>query len=248
MNGTQSLVNYIKREIAIDPSKAFDARDLTTRYTCDVISSCLYGVDAHSFTSEKPLVWYYGRKFLKGVMDSLISFFPKTMLSNDVAQFFINMTKDSIQFRLQNNSKREDLLSQTISLQQSKEYDDLDIVAHCLTLFLDSFETSGVTLQNALYHLGLNPKAQDELRQELNGNLEKTEIATYEKINELSYLDQVFYETLRLHPPLLFTTRVCSEITEVQTNEGQKFFVQKDSAIWIPIHSIHRDSGKIRCI
>lgn len=245
VNSTRNLINYIQREIDQNPSRAFVARDLTTRYTCDVISSCLYGFDAHSYDSENPSMHVYGKKFLKGVMDSLLSLLPKTMLSEDVVDFFTRITKEAIMFRLENNVQRDDLLSQTVAMQQSKSLPDIDVVAHCLTLFLDSFETSGVTLQNALYHLGRNKSVQVKLRQELSENFGEGEAFTYEKIVELPYLDQVFYETLRLHPPLMFTSRMVSEDFEVDVNDEKKLLIKKNSAIWIPLYSIHRDPGEI---
>lgn len=54
VDGTKSLVDFIKREIQKDEATAFDARDICARYTCDSITSCTFGADAQSFTSDNP--------------------------------------------------------------------------------------------------------------------------------------------------------------------------------------------------
>lgn len=62
----------------------------------------------------------------------------------------------------------------------------------------------------------------------------------YEKLLENAYLDQVFHETLRLHPQLTIINRECTEPIEI---DGFKF--EKDMSFNIPVYSIHRDPGDI---
>lgn len=242
-NSARNLTKYIKREINKDQSKAFDARDFTTRYTSDVIYSCLYDVDAKSFESEKPLLHHYGKKFLKGIMSSLVSLMPKQMVSTDTEEFFMKLTKDTLNHRVQNNIYRDDMLAHSLTL-KAKRFTDDEVLGHCMTLFLNSFETSAITVQNALYELAKNPHVQEKLRAEINENILSDEDFTYENINKLPYLNQVFYETLRLHPGLTHITRFCTEDIEVNGINGEKQKIVKDSSIWIPLHSIHRDEGE----
>ena len=244
IDGTRNLVDYIKREIAIDKNKAFDSRDICARYTCDSITSCTFGADAKSFTSANPFFYHKGRQMLRGMADSLQSFIPKKMLPGEVEKFFIEIAKEAIKCRKENEIKQEDFLSHTIMLKEKKNMDDLDAAAHCVTLFLDGYETTSVTLHHVFYELGKNIQIQDKLRKEINENVMGTEPLTYEKLLELPYLDQVFYETLRLHPPLLLTTRVSSEDVEIKGFNGEKLTIKKNSSIWIPIPSIQRDPGE----
>lgn len=67
---------------------------------------------------------------------------------------------------------------------------------------------------------------------------------SYDKLLELPYLNQVFYETLRLHPPLVMTTRIASEDVVIEGFKGHKITIKKDIPIWIPIPTIQRDPGK----
>lgn len=64
LNGAENLVNYIKHEITIERSKAFDAKDICARYTCDTISSCTFGTDAKSFTTNDPFMYNNGKKMV----------------------------------------------------------------------------------------------------------------------------------------------------------------------------------------
>lgn len=233
IKSAQNLEKYLSKQLTKNPMKIFNARDFTHLYTCDAISACLYGIESKAFDDENCKMMKFGTEYIRGIMDSLVSFRSKQMLSKNVVEFFTNTTREAIRMRLEsNNNEIDDMLTQTITLQQTKNYNEEEIVAHCLTLFLDSFETSGITLMNCLYRLGKNENIQSKLRLELvDANL------TFETINELPYLDQVFYETLRLHPPLPYTTRVCSEDWKIDEMK-----IAKDSLIWIPIHSIHRDA------
>lgn len=232
------LEKYIVEQLADNPNKIFDAHNLIPRYTCDAITSALYCIKADSFESETPEMLYFARMYIRGIIDGLVSIFPRQMLSEKVIEYFTNTTREAVKLRIEQNRRNEtevdDILAQVVSLLETRNYTEDELIAHCLTLFLDSFETSSIALIYALYRLGKNQNVQSKLRDELNEI--DDENLTIDKINDLVYLDQVFYETLRLHPPLPFTTRICSEDWLI---DGMK--IEKGSSIWFPIHSIHRD-------
>lgn len=243
VDATKSLVKFVKHENEIEGSKVFDARDICARYTCDSICSCTFGTEAQSFTSDDPFFYEKGRQMLRGMADSLQSYLPKKMLPPEVEKFFIEIAKEAIKVRIENKIQQDDFLTHTIGIKEKKGMSDLDAAAHCVTLFLDGYETTSVTLHQAFYEIGKNKQVQDKLRKEINESVDRSEFLSYEKLLELPYLNQVFYETLRMHPPLLLTTRVCSEDIEIEGFKGHKLVMKKNSAIWIPIPSIQRDPG-----
>lgn len=55
------------------------------------------------------------------------------------------------------------------------------------------------------------------------------------------YLDQVFYEALRLHPPATSISRVCNETIGIEY-EGTRVSVQEGINLLIPIKQIHYDA------
>jgi cytochrome P450 len=59
------------------------------------------------------------------------------------------------------------------------------------------------------------------------------------------YLDQVFHESLRLHPPATITNRECTEAVELEGVKGKMYQMKVGDSVMIPIYSIHRDSGLI---
>lgn len=65
----------------------------------------------------------------------------------------------------------------------------------------------------------------------------------YEKLLTHEYLDQVIYETLRLHPPLAIYNRECSEEISLEGANGKQFKLKKDFSIMISVWSIQRDPG-----
>lgn len=243
LDGTKNLVNFINSEITKDHARAFDSRDISARYTCDTICSCTFGTEAQSFTSENPFFYEKGRQLIRGVASSIQSLIPIKMLPGEIEQFFIELAKDAIKYRKDNNIQQDDFLSYTIALKEKKGMDDLDAAAHCVTMFLDGYETTSVTLHQALYELGKNNYVQEKLRIEISENAQGDEPLAYDKVMELPYLNQVFYETLRMHPPLVLTTRVASEDVEVKGFKGHNLIVKKGSSIWIPIPTIQRDPG-----
>lgn len=245
IDATKNFVKFISTEIEKEKLKAFDARDICARYTCDSICSCTFGTDAQSFTADDPFFYIKGREMLRGMADSLQSYLPKKMIPNKVEKFFIEIAKEAINCRTEHKIRQEDFLTHMIAIKERKGMDDLDAAAHCVTLFLDGYETTSVTLHHALYEIGKNKQIQEKIRQEILENVDDGEFLSFDKLLELPYLNQVFYETLRLHPPLLLTSRVCSEDYEVKGFKGHNFIIKKDSAIWIPIPSIQRDPGEI---
>ena len=104
---------------------------------------------------------------------------------------------------------------------------------------------NGIALQFTLYELAKDHKVQDKLREEIMAHLDDDDgkHITFETITELEYLDQVFHEALRLHPPIVYTNRVCSEAFEIDGAKGHKYQMQKGDVALIPIYSIHRDPG-----
>lgn len=243
VHSTKSFVDFLRRETAKDPMKAFDAREISARYTCDAITSCTFGADAQSFTSADPYFFEKGRQMIRGLATAIQSFRPIKMIPTEVETFFIQIAKEAIKTRLENKIQQDDFLNHIIALKEKRNMDDLDAAAECVTYFLDGFETSSVTIHHALHQLGRNKRIQEKLRAEINEKMDTEDGLSYEKVMEIPYLNQVFYETLRLHPPLVMTTRVASEDVEIEGFKGHKLILKKDLPIWIPIPSIQRDPG-----
>ena len=89
--------------------------------------------------------------------------------------------------------------------------------------------------------LAKNKRVQDKLRDEITNNRDENGLVNFDKLQEMSYLDQVFHETLRMHPPLVTSSRMCSENVDLEY-DGKKVTVEKGINIYIPILEVHYDA------
>lgn len=86
---------------------------------------------------------------------------------------------------------------------------------------------------------------QEKLREEIKSASSRDDSTrvTYDELMELPYLDQVIYESLRKNPPLTFSNRECSEPIQLDGVKGHRIEIEKGLRVFIPILSIHHDSG-----
>ncbi|CAM0877575.1 unnamed protein product [Alopecurus aequalis] len=111
-----------------------------------------------------------------------------------------------------------------------------NIKAVLFDLFAGGTETTLTTLQWAMAELMRNPsmmsRAQDEVRAAFMGQNKVTE----EGLGELSYLQCIIKETLRLHPPGPLVPRECREHCRILGYD-----VPKGTAILVNVWAINRD-------
>lgn len=69
------------------------------------------------------------------------------------------------------------------------------------SLYIAGIDTSSTTIAFALYDLSRNPEHQTTLYNEIQTHVLGKKL-TVDLINEMSFLDRVINESLRLHPPL----------------------------------------------
>jgi cytochrome P450 len=145
----------------------FDARELAAKFTTDVVSNVVYGLDAESFTKEKPQIREMGRDifaftsftFFKTILVSSVPFlknYIEIRFSKDgVQDFFKDLMIQAINYRKENNVQREDFLDYVIQLREKKHISDLDLASHTISFFSDGFETSSIAIAGVLYEVNL---------------------------------------------------------------------------------------------
>ena len=97
-------------------------------------------------------------------------------------------------------------------------------------------DTLAVGISLALFELSHNQEVQDRTRQELNDVLGDSTEITKDHLNQLTYLEKVIKECLRLYPPAPFGGRLLAEDTVI---EG--YTIPSGSFIWMLIGSMHRN-------
>ncbi|KAJ8959326.1 hypothetical protein NQ318_022012 [Aromia moschata] len=244
-----------------------DVKDVMGRFTTDIIGSCAFGIECNSMKNPQSDFRKYGIKAIHPdviwtlkMMIQLL--FPHSLLRSlnfiasnpQVTSFFHGLVSDTIKCREDNNVVRKDFMHLLIQLKNKGDIGDdgnvadsgesgfltlNEVVAQSLMFFVGGFETSSTTLNFAAYELALHPDVQEKLRKEINEVLEKHENQlTYDTIMEMTYMDQVIYETLRKHPPLQQLFRICSKAYRVP---GTDVVIDEGTMVMVPIWGIHCD-------
>lgn len=157
---------YINQQIK-KGDEPLDAREISAKYTTDVVSSCIFNADAQSFTKENPEIRAVGKKLmdftpLLQVQFIVITMFPFVkhiwklrFVPKSVEVFFTNLMHQAVEIREETKINRDDYLAYLISLRKKKGLSELDMAAHGVSFFIDGFETSSLAIAHALYEVKL---------------------------------------------------------------------------------------------
>ncbi|KAL8262720.1 hypothetical protein R6Q59_024069 [Mikania micrantha] len=113
-----------------------------------------------------------------------------------------------------NNTKNETLLDVLLRLKESNEFPltSDNVKAIILDMFGAGIDTTSGTVEWAISELLRCPRAMEKLQAELTQSLKGKERINEEDVQNLTYLNLVIRETLRLHPPLpLVMPRECRQ-------------------------------------
>ncbi|KAE9547698.1 hypothetical protein FO519_009091 [Halicephalobus sp. NKZ332] len=95
----------------------------------------------------------------------------------------------------------------------SKKMTESEVILSCYLFLLAGFDTTANTLAATCHFLTKYPEVQERVFEEIQDVVMDEEI-TFEKVNELKYMDFVMKETLRMYPiGVLSTSRLCMHTT-----------------------------------
>uniref|UniRef100_A0A182G006 Uncharacterized protein n=2 Tax=Anopheles albimanus TaxID=7167 RepID=A0A182G006_ANOAL len=188
--------------------------------------------------------------------------FPKSFRT-----YFREMVRSTVEHREQHQIERNDFLNLLIHLKNrgrleptgeepgdtepvgepglSAESGKLtldEVSAQSFVFFFAGFETSSTTLTFALFLLASHPEEQERCRKEIldklaSGGTDEHPI-TYEALKEMTYLDQVIYETLRIYPAVGMLMRVVSRRVHLG---AANLTLEEGTKVMIPVNAIHHD-------
>lgn len=165
-------------------------------------------------------------------------------------KFFFKIIEETIEYREKNNVRRHDFMDLLLQLKNKGKLDDdkgeagdlltfNEIAAQCFVFFLAGFETSSTTMSCCLYELARHQDIQEQLRDHINEVLDRNgNQITYESLSEMSYLDQIINETLRLYPPLTILQR---KVVKEYKVPGKDYTLIPGQMLFVPIFSMQRD-------
>ena len=170
-----------------------------------MVSSTIYGLDAQEFKKGKSQIREMGSTIvtesivrymnIANVFPFVKYFYKMKLTSNSVEHFFIRLLDDAIKLRKDRKIYRDDFLNFLLELEQKKDISHMDMAGHTLTFFVDGFETSSGAIAYILYELAKHPQIQTQLRNEVRKFITEHSEINADNINDIQYLDQVFYGT-----------------------------------------------------
>ncbi|KAH8402282.1 hypothetical protein KR009_010980, partial [Drosophila setifemur] len=234
-----------------------EAKDLSARFTTDVIGSCAFGLECNSLRDPDSEFRLMGRSvtsdplhspMVQGFMFSqpgLARILRMKLFRPEVSEFFLDTVRQTLDYRRRENIKRNDLIQLLMELGEESDVAGSEslsfeqIAAQAMVFFLAGFDTSSTTMAFCLYELALNPEIQGKLRTEiLEVFARHDQKLTYESFREMQYLDQVIAETLRKYPILPHILRRTTKEYPVPDSD---LVLESGTKIMIPVHSIHHD-------
>lgn len=183
-----------------------EVRELLARFTTDIIGSCAFGIECNSLKDPNAKFRKMGQKvFTQRPRRLLFGFaqaFPDlarklgvSFVPTDVASFFMDVVKETVEYREREKVQRNDFMNLLIDLKNRNDTESLtleQIAAQAFVFFLAGFETSSSTMSFVLYEMAVNQDMQRKVREEINEVLRKYDNQlTYEGVKELKYLQQI---------------------------------------------------------
>uniref|UniRef100_A0AAT9UU46 Cytochrome P450 6PX1 short isoform n=1 Tax=Maconellicoccus hirsutus TaxID=177089 RepID=A0AAT9UU46_MACHI len=211
---TEELTNLVDETIKTE--QEIEIKELMSRFTTDIISSCVFGLKSNTLKNPDSIFREMGKRifstrtnrvtsFLNSIFPWLRRLLNYKMIDPQVNDFFMNLVKDTIQYRETNKVTRNDFLDLLIALRNETnaqlndtdadkkfEFNDGILTAQCFVFFVAGYETSSGTLTFALFELAKNQQIQNKVRQEIDEVLSQfDDELNYESVQKMIYLDQV---------------------------------------------------------
>ncbi|XP_030030986.2 cytochrome P450 6B1 [Manduca sexta] len=240
-----------------------DSEKLVGGYTADAIVPCAFGLKSGVMDNEKDpfavaLHAFYEmslynifEKTMRQFWPAFVLFFRMRIIPKKTHDFFYNIVTTVLRARESGTQeKRGDFIDMMMALRNDEknnnksdsedvEITDMVISANAFIIFLGGFETTSSTLAFLFLELAAHPHVQDKMRAEIQEVLDRNGgNVTYEVLQELTYMEMVIQETLRLYPPFPSIQRMC---TKDYTIPDTTIVVEKGTIVLFPTLGIQRD-------
>jgi len=131
----------------------------------------------------------------------------------------------------------------TTTMTKSDRTQIINNVSHILhTLLVAGYETTAISLSYTMYCLSKHPRCQDRACEEARRVLPTLDDNTKFDEDALPYCKAVIMEALRVHTPVIFTTRVSSKDLTLDTDDnGGTATIPKDTRFIIHPTMVHLD-------
>uniref|UniRef100_A0AC34FF80 Cytochrome P450 n=1 Tax=Panagrolaimus sp. ES5 TaxID=591445 RepID=A0AC34FF80_9BILA len=227
--------------------------------TLDVIGRTAFGIQPDSLHNRNDEFYVNARNFFNAFnltqtpglwLSKLFPILGNLRFFSTLHQYNMILAKNLstvVDYRIKNYDqfKKIDLIQ--LLLQQDKIRQEREnkppmhmdtIVSNCHGFLLAGYETTSTALAYASWLLAKHPEVQQRLFEEIEDTVGEKDV-DYDTAMKLPYLDAVFHEVLRLHPPVVgFTMRTCIKETVIK---GYKFV--PGTTVGLAVNGIHWDES-----
>ncbi|XP_063366285.1 cytochrome P450 6B5-like [Cydia amplana] len=254
------FMEYLSEVTAVTPQH--DVHGLMKKYTMSTIWACAFGFDIDTFQEEihatlKKIDQAIFNRNLKVEFEMMYPGLPRKLkmeiFPRLVHDFFKDLVGKVITQRKGIPSTRNDFMDLLLQIKNNKELQGRSgdaedetveitnsiIEAQAFAFYVAGYETSATTMGFMLYQLALNPEIQERLRKEVDEYLQRHDgRIEVDTLTELTYMDQVFNETLRMYPIVEHLRRKAQTDYECP---GTNIKVSKGQLVLISVWGIHHN-------
>ena len=257
MQGYHPMMLDIAEQLVLkwDRLNADDEIDVThdmTSLTLDTIGLCGFGYRFNSFYRESPhpfvgaMIGALGASMeTRGLpLESMIKKDRERKLRADI-KYMTEMVDRIVRERRESGdglAEKPDLLSHMLSgvdRKSGERLDDLNIRYQVITFLIAGHETTSGLLSFAVYYLLNNPDVLARASAEVDRVLgpDPAILPTYQQVNQLTYIEQILKESLRLWP----TAPVFALSPYKDETIGGQYRMRKNYQIVVLSPMLHRD-------
>lgn len=145
------------------------------------------------------------------------------------------------------NTKNSIFINQILTLVQKKEFSWKEVEAESNVMIFGAFETTASVLYSVLMCLSFYPEYQEKLYEEIMSVIPNDDDITFEHIKDLTFMEMIINETLRLLPAVPLVGRRVAE--DMILNKD--ILVPKGTQIVISLFHIQRNKkywGENACV
>nr|XP_026498167.1 cytochrome P450 6B5-like [Vanessa tameamea] len=257
--------NAIEKECNNNDNKSavVNSDELVGGYTADAIVPCAFGVKSHVMdNANDPFAVALGafyelsffnifEKMMRHLWPAFVLFFKMKTIPKKTHDFFYNIVTNVIKDRKNGvQEKRGDFIDMMMALRNEDRTDpaekenevkitDMVIAANAFIIFLGGYETTSSTLAFMFLELAAHQEIQETVRDEIKEAYKKHGgKMSSEMLQDLTYMDMVIQEILRLYPPFPTIQRMCTKDYHIP---GTDVVLAKGTIVVFPTLGLHRD-------
>jgi len=205
----------------------------------DTLGRCGLGLDFYTTKGEQTIISEAYDVLERGIgqpfwliLHSYLTFLPGAKKFQKARTVFWDCVREKIQHKQKDSDPQHDLLYQMVQELDSGKLTEADVLQNVFLFFLAGHNTTAAILVFVLDLLATHPDVQQKCREEVNSVGE----ISFDSLKELSYLDHVLLETIRMRPPISTLIREASQDTNVAG-----FHIPKGTSIVAAIGNLQFD-------